>query len=379
MSAARSRLAFVINSLDGGGAERVFATVVDALHHTDPKLDISVVLLDATPDQHDLPSGVRRTVLAANGRMLSSIRKLFTCLRRDKPDLVVSFLARSNCAAVLSGKILGIPRLIRESNHTSAKYGDGFVGRLSRRIIKGIYPHADGVIAVSCGVRKDLIDNYAVSEEKITAIYNPIDIANIRRLANEPSIQDLPLSFFVGVGRLVPQKNFELLLRAYASSNTKHSLVLLGDGPERARLKRVAAELGIAKSVSFLGYVRNPYPIISRAHALISSSNYEGFPNVLVEALALSIPVVATDCDSGPSEILGQDMRQGRINKMTHAPWGILTPVGCIRSMTDAIREIQIPSVHGNYSRKAPDRASIFDKDQTIREYQQVIARFLLH
>ena len=371
------KLSFVINSLSGGGAERVFATVVGALSETYPSVDCSVVLLDALPEEQALPEGLCKTVLGTEGGMLSSISRLHAHFRKERPDLVVSFLARANCASIIASRSLGFPCVIRECTHTTTHYGNSISGRLNRSIIRALYPRADKVIAVSEGVRMQLARDYAVPESKLATLYNPVDIAALQRLADEPVTEPLPDRFFVAVGRLVPGKNIPMLLEAYAEARPAEALVLVGDGSERPRLERLAADLGLGQSVRFLGFLRNPYPVMARARALLSASNYEGFPNALIEALALSVPVVSTDCASGPSEILDEAADQGRIGRMTPAAWGILTPVEDTTAMVEAIRQIQVPAVRDRYAQRGSIRAERFARARIMREYEALLTPYL--
>ena len=131
-------------------------------------------------------------------------------------------------------------------------------------------------------------------------IGNAIDGARLNSLAAEPVPRELPSDYFIGMGRLVPNKNFSMMLQAYAKVPKAPPLVILGEGPEEAALSAQANELGILERLHLLGFVDNPYPIIKSARALVSSSLAEGFPNALAEAMALGCPVIATDCRSGP-------------------------------------------------------------------------------
>jgi N-acetylgalactosamine-N,N'-diacetylbacillosaminyl-diphospho-undecaprenol 4-alpha-N-acetylgalactosaminyltransferase len=299
----RAPILFVINSLAGGGAERIFTRVVEALC---ADLPIEVVLLDREEAKYDLAS-VPVTVLDARGSMARSAALLTAHARARKPALVVSFLARANCAAVIAGAVCGAPVVVSERVHASSHLAASGRQPLARAAVRALYPRAARVIAVSDGVADDLVQHFAVARQRIVTIYNPVDVERIRASACAAPSLALPSRFMVAAGRLTRAKNFALLLEAYAQSGLEDHLVILGEGPERAALEQRADALGVRERVLLPGYAANPYAIMARARVFVSSSNAEGFPNALVEAMALGLPVVATDCPSGPAEILGTD------------------------------------------------------------------------
>lgn len=187
---------------------------------------------------------------------------------------------------------------------------------------------------MSEGVAKDL-ERLGLDPSLIHVIHNPIDAERIRALAAQveplPSFCNTP--FIVSIGRLTIQKDHGTLLRAYAASALRHThrLIVIGEGEQRQALAELAGKLGIEGRVELAGSFVNPYPILAGAALLVLSSRWEGYPNVLLEALALGVPVVATDCPAGPRELL-QGGRYGR-----------LVPVGdhlaLARAIDDELRE----------------------------------------
>lgn len=165
---------------------------------------------------------------------------------------------------------------------------------------------------VSHSVKKRLF-----SGKPVEVIYNPVIDVDKRRIEEAEPIQRSNIvsseeKLILAIGRLHPQKGFDLLLRAFSGVQHPAVLVILGEGPERARLGTIAAELGISEKVRFLGYQKNVYSFLIAADCFVLSSRWEGFGNVLVEALYCNAPVVAFDCASGPGEILA-DGRYGRL------------------------------------------------------------------
>ena len=191
---------------------------------------------------------------------------------------------------------------------------------------------ADKIIAVSEGVLEDLSSISLRAARKGRVICNPVVDSEISQGAEEPIshpwIEEKNVPVVLGVGRLAPQKNFDLLLRAFARMKKERDarLIILGDGSQRGQLESRIEALGIGNHVDLLGFVANPYPFMSGASLFTLSSDYEGFGTVLVEALACGSPVVSTGCPSGPREVL----EDGK--------WGRLVPVGDEEALAAAMR-----------------------------------------
>ena len=190
------------------------------------------------------------------------------------------------------------------------------------RVLKWLLPAADGIVAVSQGVADDLIRLLPVVSPRVTTIYNPVVTLGHAAKAAVPikhpwfDAENVPV--LLSAGRLVPQKDYATLLRAFAEviSSRPARLVILGVGPERENLLELAECLKVSQQVDLPGFEVNPFAYMSRSRVFVLSSRYEGFPNVLAQAMACGTPVVSTDCRSGPREIL----EDGK--------WGRLVPVG---------------------------------------------------
>jgi N-acetylgalactosamine-N,N'-diacetylbacillosaminyl-diphospho-undecaprenol 4-alpha-N-acetylgalactosaminyltransferase len=240
--------------------------------------------------------------------------------------------------------------------------------------VRRLYPHADRVIAVSKGVGQELVRSYGLQAKQIATIYNPVEIATIENAARElPSIA-LPPEYVVAMGRLVPNKNFSMLLRSYADAKIAIPLVILGEGPERSRLASLAGELGIADRVVMPGFVSNPHAIVARSSFYVSSSDAEGFPNAMLEAMCVGRPVIATDCDSGPAEILQDGSHTHKVSELTRAKYGILVPARNVHAMSDALRSMGDPETHAHFSAAARHRAREFNLEAALERYKAVIA-----
>ncbi|MGI9260603.1 MAG: glycosyltransferase, partial [Woeseiaceae bacterium] len=178
-----------------------------------------------------------------------------------------------------------------------------------RRVLRWAYRRADTVVCISDD-QAPILREFGVSEDKLVTIPNGVNVERIRSLANAPPQVDLAVEnspFVVGMGRLSPQKGFDYLIRSHAEvlgRGTEHRLVLMGTGPDKGELQTLAADLAVSDSVIFLGYQKNPYSILLQASVYCLSSRFEGRPLVLAEAALLGVPMIATDCPTGPRELL---------------------------------------------------------------------------
>lgn len=365
----RKRAFFVINSLEGGGAERVFATLIERLSDQ-LSADIELVLLDRLPEIYKIPVEIQRHQLDCRQGYVASVTQLVALVQRERPDLLFSFLTHSNCVAVVAGLLTGAPVVLSERVHTSSHLGQG--AAINKLIVRLLYPLAKHIVATSHGVARDLRENYGVSASKISVIYNPIQRDSIMTRAMEPAPIVLPPTTWLAIGRLTPNKNFAMLIDAFAQSDVEGDLVILGEGPERQALLRLAAVRGIGDRVHLPGYVDNPYACLKRAYAYVSASNAEGFPNALVEALVVGIPVAVTDCDSGPSEILRGDLAP-KITRATEAEHGILVPMRDSAAMAEAMRKLADSASRAHYAERASRRAEDFDFARTLDEYATLL------
>jgi glycosyltransferase involved in cell wall biosynthesis len=327
---------FVINSLAGGGAERVMATLLRNSEEWLDQHEIRLAVLDHDGRDFALPSWLDVVQLNCGHGTLRSIVEVDRAVAEWRPDVTVSFLTRANLATVFAMTRRGRPCIISERTSTSAHLGSGPRQLVTKSLIRFIYPRASQVIAVSDGVAAKLARNYAVGTSRLEVIPNPVDISRIEADAREKARVEVQGPYILAVGRLVAVKNYALLIRAFARADISTKLVIAGDGPERVKLESLAADLDIADRVILPGWVRNPYPLIAGASLFALSSNVEGFPNALVEALALGIPVVATNCSDGPAEILASKPID-QVSGVALERFGILTPVGDEQALTQAL------------------------------------------
>lgn len=368
----KPKILFVINSLMGGGAERVMSRLLSHTEQWTADYDIALALLDEEPVMHPVPSWVAVHQLSCRHRTGSSLAQLRKLVGTLEPQVTLSFLTRSNIAAGFAALGRDQPWIISERINTSAHLGRGLRAMLARALVRATYPRASRVIAVASGVGTDLVERFQISPDMIEVIPNPVDVHAIKAAAAAPCELWVREPYVLALGRLVPSKNHELLVRAFAGSEFEGRLIIAGEGPERARIQSLAAELGIGDRVMLPGFLANPYPALARAHVFALSSNVEGFPNALVEALALEVPVVATNCPDGPAEILAgrpADQLSGR----TVAEAGILAPVGEVGSYAWALDRALDPRVRARIIAGGAERVRSYSPELITARYRAVI------
>jgi N-acetylgalactosamine-N,N'-diacetylbacillosaminyl-diphospho-undecaprenol 4-alpha-N-acetylgalactosaminyltransferase len=355
---------FVINSLAGGGAERVFTTIVRHSEAMRSYGGISVALLDTeTHEAYVLPDWINVVRLDCKGSLLRSILRLSALVRRLRPSVTLSFLTRANVAAILARRWTRDRVVISERVNTTAHLATGRMAMVSRALVRWTYPCADRIIAVSDGVRQTLIDDFAVAPERAVVIHNPVDVDAIRLLGAAPDSVGATSADWVTMGRLVANKNTALAIRAFAESGLPGRLFVLGDGPMRTELADLARKKGVSDRVIFAGFLSNPYAVIARCRAFILPSNAEGFPNAMVEAMALGVPALATDCPSGPAEILEATVEG---NEPATGRGGLLVRLGDSAMLAQAMGAVMDDAMRTTLSIQAARRVEDYGIEKTV-------------
>ncbi|MBK1710422.1 glycosyltransferase [Marichromatium gracile] len=324
-----------IPSFGDGGVERMMVNIARGIAgHGHP---VDFVVNDAgAPFVDTLPPEVRVHVLAASG-LRARTRFLAELVARTRPAAVLTAKTRDDRVALAVKRRLGgdTRYVLRPGTAMSERWrarGKGWLWRWREtRRLRALYRRADAVVAVSEGVAEDIVAITGIARERVRVIRNPNITPELAALAaaevDHPWFAPGAEPVIMGVGGLRTQKDFETLIRAFARVRETRPcrLLILGEGRQRERLLRLAAELGVAEAVALPGFESNPYRFLARAALFALSSRWEGSPNVLTEALALGTPVVATDCRSGPREIT----RGGE--------YGPLVAVGDVAALAEAI------------------------------------------
>ncbi|HMO18897.1 MAG TPA: glycosyltransferase [Oligoflexia bacterium] len=308
---SKCNILFLIPSLSGGGAERVICTLATHLDRSKFNVAIAVVTLKNAVYKDDLPDDVEVIDIKAS-RVLFALPRIITLLWKRKPHIAFSTLGHLNLALSIVRPILPSKTkyIARESSIVSEVQKNIKYSTLWKLAYQFFYIRFDKIIAQSNYMRDDLITHFKIPADKITVIHNPLDIDKINILANEPLEDNVALTSknqinLIAAGRLSRVKGFDLLLKAISMVNDINvRLLILGEGELNEDLKVLSYKLNISKKVFFLGFKKNPYPYLKNADALILSSHYEGFPNVVLEALACGTPVIATPAPGGTKEIL---------------------------------------------------------------------------
>lgn len=363
----KRRITLFQAGLAGGGAERVMLHLAEGLANSGYFVDL-VVCHGNGPLRDEIPESVRLVDLGAH-RIMASLPALVGYLRRERPGIMLSAMASTNCIAVWARALSRLSfRLVLSEHSTLSRASTGAVSvrsRLLPALMKRAYPRADMVVAVSKGVAADLAQTIGLSRDRIQVIYNPVVTPRLDALSREPVdhpwFQSGGAPVILGVGRLTRAKDFPTLIHAFARLRKyrKARLMILGEGEERESLERLVAELGVESEVALPGYVRNPYGYMRAAAMFVLSSRWEGLPTVLIEALACGTPTVSTNCPSGPEEILDG----GR--------WGTLVPVGEAEALSKGMRLTLDNGRQGAEERQW--RAKAFSDTVAVNQYISIL------
>ncbi|MGK7902422.1 MAG: glycosyltransferase [Hormoscilla sp.] len=364
---------FFLPNLDGGGAERAFLHLAEGFAKRGLKVDLLVAQAKGAY-LSKVPKDVRLIDLKAKSPViLYKTLALRRYLQQEKPQFLLStldILSSATWAKILAG----VPTKVVMSVQTnlSQQFRDRhspLVIKIRSGIVRQFYPWAKAIVAASKGVAEDVAQMTGLPRQSIGVMYNPVVTSNLLEKAKAPiehpwfAAGEPPV--ILGVGRLVKQKDFLTLVRAFGKLRAQRPvrLMILGDVDEREplikpQLESMVREMGYSDEVDFPGFVENPYAYMARASVFVLSSIYEGFGNVVAEALATGTPVVSTDCESGPAEILAE------------GKYGKLLPVGDYNAMADAIAATLD---HPPDSALLQKRAQEFSVDRIVDRYLELL------
>jgi len=365
-------IVFLAISMNKGGAERVISIL---LKHLDKIEGINVYLIMMEDGiTYELPENIKPYILHSGKK--SAVRKLFELpiiaykiakfSKVNSIDTIVSFLYRPNYINILT-HFFGFrgKKIINIRSTTSRYLNEGLLGRINLFLVSTLFNKSDLIISNSNGVKNDLEDLMEVKTRHIS-IPNPIDIKQVNHLISQKGVKEIDeqLKYIISVGRLIPLKRHKDLILSFSNIYTKLpnvKLLFLGDGELMEELVEYAKSLGIKDIVVFLGNVDNPFYYLDKSELFVMTSEIEGFPNVLIEAMACGLPVISSDCKSGPSEILEDK-------------FGLLFKVGDTEHLSKHILEVmRNKELRETLKFKSLERAKEYNIDKIIKIFEKEI------
>ena len=377
------RLAIFILSMSGGGAERVVSYLL--AHCVKNGIEVHLILMN-TGIKYEIPKEVsihylEKFDLGENG-LLTAVKipllalKYKYLVRRLKITHSMSFLTRPSLINTLSHKISSqnYKTIVNERSFPSLQYGrKDFRSVFNKFMIRNLFKSANLVLANSRESMNDLIINFNVPEDKTHVIHNPIDLDFINSFTPLTNYFDSENFNIISIGRLNTGKNHELIIKAIKNlANPYLKLYILGQGPLQSYLQDLILELDMSNQVHLLGFLNNPYDYLKAADLFVFGSNFEGFPNVLLEAMACGLPILSTNCKSGPSEIM--DCKEEDKNCLMFTDYGILVPTDNLDSMSAGIEYMLKDKEYlKKCSLNVRKRVLDFDKETILNKYLEVI------
>lgn len=393
----KKNVAILIPQLTGGGAERVASNL--SVYLSENKYQKYVIVYDAEKIDYTFKGELINLNTKAVPNLLGKIKNFVKRIYRLKKikkqyniHTTISLLSGPNVVNILARKD---DKVIISVRNFLSKSSSGFYGKLYKISVRLLYNKADVIVAVSEAIKKDLIQNFRLDQNKIKVIYNPYDIEKINELAKE-EIEEKYKDIFknptvITVGRLSKQKGQWHLIRAFKKVKKEIpdvKLVIVGQGELEDYLIKLTVDLGLERDVYFLGFQKNPFKYIAKSTIYVFPSLYEGFPNALCEAMACGIPVIAADCKSGPREILAPNTSIDiEAKTIDYAEYGILVPVcdGIMHNYNNKItREEEMLSTSivellknqdllREYSNRALNRVKDFSKENIMKIWENEI------
>ena len=369
------KITFLINSLFSSGAEKVLSILADEF--IKQKYEVEIIFLEKN-EFYNLDKKIKKTYLSDFNGSENSIKKLLYIpilawrlkkyIKQNNISLIQSHIFRANYVNILT-KLFGSKHIVQvvTAGRISRYKELGFNGKINLWLIKHLYPKADLIISKAKGMQDDMNKLFYFQNKQIV-INNPYDIEKIIALSADDVGNftfDINKKYLISVGRLIPLKRNQELINSLQFMNENVEIIFLGDGSEKENLKKLAKKLYIENRVHFLGQVQNPYKYLARSDIFVSCSESEGFPNVLVEAMICGVPVVSSDCISGPREILAP-------NKDNE--YGLLFSIGDSQKMIEYIKFLlNNNDERSRYIENAKKRVKDFSLKNIIKKYKKVL------
>lgn len=377
------RLGILIYSLSGGGAERVVSYLLT--HCISKEIDVHLIMMN-TGVNYDIPKSTRIHYIENSNPnehgVIKALKIPFLAYKYarlvKKLELThsLSFLTRPSFINVLSRFFTSykFKVITNERAFPSLQYSyKGFQSWFNKKMIKSLYKKSEAVISNSNGNANDLISNFKVPSDKMYVIHNPIDLDKISDINPKEDFFDATKFNIITIGRLDIGKNHKMIINAINKlNNTNIHLYIIGSGPMQRELEDLVEKLNLKNQVFLLGYQANPYGYLKSANLFAFGSNHEGFPNVLLEAMACNIPIISTNCQSGPSEIL--KLQNDKSDDIMITDYGILTPVKNDEAMAKGISHfLDNKSFTEKCKINGLKRIKDFDKEKILNQYIDLV------
>jgi len=377
----KPKLLIFINSLELGGAERV---VSHLLRHLNAEFDIHLAMYNNQVEYEipknipifDLGQPLHENPLSIFLKLPYLSYRVFQYCKKNNIKTSVTFLNRPcyiNALMRTLWRFKGTIIMCERTHQTTILASNSwFFRKITTKLVSFSYKRADLVLVNSYASKQDLQENFHV-RKPMQVIYNPLDVATIQKQAMEPCNIDFEKNcfYFISVGGFRKEKNINFMLDAFFI--IKHlpvKLILVGSGAQREELEKKVNDLGMKNQVIFTGFDNNPFKYVKRSNCYILTSYVEGFPNVLLEALACEKPIISTDCKSGPRELLapGTDLHYTAKSSYEIAEYGILTPVNDVANLAASMRKMyDDEKLRKQFESKALARAKHFDVSEIIQ------------
>lgn len=361
----KKKLVFVTLSYAGGGAEKIFTRLIENFYK-----DFDIVVVTFTNEgiyyeriqkleikQYTLKGKINNTIFYA--------LRLKKILKKEKPYKIISFLYYPNIVVFLSNLFKNFNYILCERSNHRYYLKKNIKHKIWKIILRKAYLNADYIVVVSNKIKSYISKDFHIKEDKIKVIYNGINFEYLNKLSFENySFQNKSLNI-LAVGRISEAKNYPLLINSFSLLAKKYPnlyLNIIGDGELKNIISNLIKEKKLENRVTLWGFIKNPYPFMKKADCFVLSSKWEGFPNVLIEALYLNGHVVSTDCDTGPSEII------------THEHDGLLSPVDDAEKLAENIERMLFDE---ELRRKVYENSRIsvkrFDEKVMIENYKKIL------
>ncbi len=352
--------------LNAMGPERILLNLCRKLVHRN--VEVNVLLSRKRGSFLDaIPEGAKVVDLRALS-LLDAVRRLALHLRDHRPDVLLSTLPLCNLSIIWARSLSGVftrVGIMPTTNHTGiSRSSNKFRFRILPVLVRVFYPLADVVLPNSRGVAEDLRHLMGEASSNLEVIPTSINREQILRRAKEipehPWVYKSDLPLILSAGRLIADKGFDVLIKAFQKvlNDVEARLLILGKGPRQDELESLSRACGIDSKVEFTGFVDNPFAYMNQADLFVLASRREGMPSVLLESLAVGTPVVAANCDSGPSEIL-EDGKYGALVPVDDPP-------ALSRAIRRSLRDPRDPEV-------LRDRAKVFSMDELWSRYKEAL------